>query len=157
MGTVVPASRGVFIKVIFMRKILCSACLLGVDCKYNGGNNANKKIFDLAKGNILVPVCPEQLGGLPTPRPRSCRQGDRIVLKSAVVRDFSERYFRGARETLKLAQLLDIKEAILKQRSPSCGCGKIYADFNGTVVAGDGVAAEILKQNGIKVISEEEL
>jgi uncharacterized protein YbbK (DUF523 family) len=130
---------------------------LGVNCKYDGGNNANQKVLGLAKENILVPVCPELLGGLPTLRPRSCRQGNRIVMKSTATRDFSERYFRGARETLKLAQLLDIKEAILKQRSPSCGCGKIYADFNGTIINGDGVAAELLKQNGIKVISEEEL
>ena len=153
----VSASRGIFNKVNLMRKILCSACLLGVNCKYDGGNNAHQKILDLAKENILIPVCPEQLGGLPTPRPRSCRQGNRIVLKSAAVRDFSERYFRGARETLKITQLLNIKEAILKQRSPSCGCGKIYADFNGTIINGDGVAAELLKQNGVKVISEEEL
>jgi uncharacterized protein YbbK (DUF523 family) len=131
--------------------------LLGVNCKYDGGNNANQKVLDLAKENILVPVCPEQLGGLPTPRPRSCRQGNRVVLKTTATRDFSERYFRGARETLKIIQLLNIKEAILNQRSPSCGSGKIYVDFNGVIVNGDGIAAELLKQNGVKVISEEEL
>lgn len=138
-----------------MRKILCSACLLGVDCKYNGGSNANQEITDFAKKAILIPVCPEQLAGLPTPRPRSCRKGGTVVDEFG--KDVTEAFTKGAQETLKIARLLGIREAILKQKSPSCGCGQIYADFDGKIIAGDGVTAELLKKNGIKVISEEEL
>lgn len=138
-----------------MRKILCSACLLGINCKYDGGNNANQKVIDLSKKEILIPICPEQLGGLPTPRPRACRRGDRVIDEAG--KDVTALYSRGAMETLKIAQTLNIQEAILKQKSPSCGLGQIHADFSGTIVAGDGVAAELLKKNGIKVVSDEEL
>lgn len=135
-----------------MRKILCSACLLGIDCKYDGGNNANQKLIDLAQKEILIPVCPEQLGGLPTPRSRACRQGNQVIDETG--QNITAAYFKGAEETLKIAQALNIKEAILKQKSPSCGCGKIHADFSGTITVGDGVTAELLKKNGIKVVSE---
>jgi len=138
-----------------MRKILCSACLLGVDCKYDGGNNANKNILGLAQKEILISIRPEQLGGLPTPRSRACRMGDKVI--DELGNDKTEAFARGAQETLKIAKELNVGEAILKQRSPSCGNGKIYADFDGKIIDGDGVTAELLKKNGIKVVSDDEL
>jgi len=138
-----------------MKKILCSACLLGINCKYDGGDNANKKVLTLAKKEILIPVCPEQLGGLSTSRPRSCRKGSVVVNEYG--KDVTKAFIRGAQETLKIARLFGAKEAVLKQKSPSCGCGKIYADLAGKIITGDGVTAELLKKNGIKVVSEEEL
>ncbi len=138
-----------------MRKILCSACLLGINCKYNGSNNASKKVLDLAKTENLIPVCPEQLGGLTTPRPRSCRMEDDVI--DELGNNITEAFARGAQETLKIAKELNVGEAILKQRSPSCGCGKIYADFDGKIIDGDGVTAELLKKNGIEVVSDDEL
>ncbi|MFZ3099740.1 MAG: DUF523 domain-containing protein [Minisyncoccales bacterium] len=138
-----------------MKKILCSACLLGINCKYNGGNNANAKVLELAKKEILVPVCPEQLGGLPMPRPRSGRRGNTVVNEFG--NNITESFIRGAKETLRIAKLLGIDRAILKQKSPSCGCGKIYADFGGRIIDGDGITAELLNRDGIKIISEEEL
>lgn len=138
-----------------MEKILCSACLLGINCKYDGGNNQCQKVLDLAKDNILIPICPEQLGGLPAPRPRSGRRVNRVI--NELGNDITKAFFRGAKEALKIAKLLDINKAILKQRSPSCGCGQIYADFDGTIIKGDGIAAELLKRNGIRIITEEDL
>lgn len=138
-----------------MKKILCSACLLGINCKYDGGNNANQKVLELAKKEILIPLCPEQLGGLPTPRPRSGRRGNRVINEFGD--DMTEAFARGAKERLRVAKLLGINEAILKQCSPSCGCGQIYADFEGTITDGYGITAELLKNNGIKIISEERL
>jgi len=134
---------------------LCSACLLGINCKYNGSNNASKKVLDLAKTENLIPVCPEQLGGLTTPRPRSCRMEDDVI--DELGNNITEAFARGAQETLKIAKELNVGEAILKQRSPSCGCGKIYADFDGKIIDGDGVTAELLKKNGIEVVSDDEL
>ena len=138
-----------------MKRILCSACLLGVNCKYDGGNNANKKILDFAKKKNLIPICPEQLGGLSTPRPRACREGKIVIDEFG--KDVTSAFERGAKETLKIAKLFGAKTAILKQRSPSCGSGQIYADFNGKIIKGNGVTAGLLKKNGIRVISEEGL
>ncbi|MBU3965253.1 DUF523 domain-containing protein [Patescibacteria group bacterium] len=135
---------------------LCSACLLGINCKDNGKNNRNEKIIELTRREILIPVCPEQLGGLPTPRKRARQRKGRIYKESG--EDITRNFNRGAKEVLKIAELLGIKEAIFKQRSPSCGVGQIYdGNFSGTVIKGDGVTTALLKKNGIKVISEEEL
>lgn len=138
-----------------MEKFLCSACLLGINCKYNGGNNANEKVLKLAEKESLIPVCPEQLSGLPTPRPRSGRRGNMVVNEFGD--NITESFMRGAKETLKIAKLFDANNAILKAKSPSCGYGKIYADFNGRIIDGDGITAELLNRNGIKIISEEDL
>lgn len=141
---------------------LVSACLLGINCKYNGKNNLNAKVLKLKEnGEILIPVCPEQLGGLETPRSRAEILGKEVRVKvneqHGVMR-VTDRYRRGAREVLKIAELYGIREAILKQRSPSCGSGKIYnGNFTGTVIEGDGITTALLKKNGITVISEEEL
>ncbi len=139
-----------------VRVKLCSACLLGIKCRYDNKSKPNKKVIKLSKKEVLIPVCPEQLGGLPTPRENSERQGKRVITASG--KDETENFERGAREVSKLAKLFGIKEAIFKQRSPSCGCGKIYdGTFSGKLIKGDGVATALLKKNGIKVISEEEL
>ncbi len=148
-----------------MKVKLCSACLLGMNCRYDGDNKQNAKIIELAKKDVLVPICPEQLGGLPTPREPAETSGDssqvfikkaKVVTKSGV--DVTDNFIKGAKEVLKIVKLFDIKEAILKQRSPSCGCGRIYdGTFSGKVIAGYGVTAALLKNNGVKVISEDDL
>jgi len=135
---------------------LCSACLLGIKCRYNGKGKANKKVIELAKQKVLLPVCPEQLGGLATPREPAERRGKRVIAKSG--KDVTDNFIRGAEQILKLANLLGIKEAILKQKSPSCGSGKIYdGTFSNNLIKGDGVTAALLKKNKIKVITEEDL
>lgn len=135
---------------------LCSACLLGVKCRYNGKSKPNEKVIELSKIEKLIPICPEQLGDLPIPREPAEQQGNKIVSKSG--KDVTDHFIRGAEETLKIAQKLNVKEAIMKQRSPSCGCGQIPdGTFSKIIIEGDGVTTALLKKNGIKVISEEEL
>lgn len=139
-------------------KILISACLLGFDCKYNGGNNrmADAEIAALRERFELIPVCPECCGGLPTPRTPSERLGDRVVSKTGA--DVTEQFEKGARAALGLTRHFGIKTAILKANSPSCGSGTIYdGSFTGTLVPGDGVTAELLKKHGIKVTDENAL
>ncbi len=148
-----------------MKVRLCSACLLGVNCRYNGISKPNEKIIALSKKETLIPVCPEQLGGQATPRPNSEIKGgdgyDVLDNKAKVIEeddsDISSYFIKGAEEVLKIAKLFNINKAILKQRSPSCGCGQIYdGTFSGKTIKGDGVTAALLKRNGVKVISEEE-
>ena len=135
---------------------LCSACLLGIDCKWDGKSKPNEKVVELSRREILIPICPEQLGGLPTPREPSEQLGDKVTTKSG--KDVTEQYSRGANETLKIARFYKIKKAILKQKSPSCGCGKTYdGTFTGKLIDGDGVTTALLKRNGIEVITEENL
>ena len=149
-----------------MNMKLCSACLLGIKCRYNGKSKTNKKVLKLVKKEVLIPVCPEQLGGMATPRePAEIVGGDgrdvlkgeaKVVTKSG--KDVTENFVKGARQVLKIAKLFGIKEAILKQKSPSCGCGKIHdGTFSGKIIKGYGATASLLKKHGIKVISEEEL
>ncbi len=135
---------------------LCSACLLGINCRYDGESKPNEKVIELSKKETLIPVCPEQLGGLRTPREASEQKDGKVFTKTGV--EVTTQFKKGAEEVLKTAKRLGIKEAILKQRSPSCGCGQIYnGNFDGTIIEGDGVTTKLLKENGIKVISEEEL
>ncbi|MEK6731978.1 MAG: DUF523 domain-containing protein [Pseudomonadota bacterium] len=137
-------------------KTLCSACLLGASCRYDGKSKANEKVLNLAAKETLIPICPEQLGGLSTPRVVAERNGSKVVTKDGA--DVTGSYELGAQEVLKLAKTLGCNKAILKQRSPSCGCGQIYdGTFSGTLVEGDGVTTKLLKQNGISVITEEDL
>jgi len=136
--------------------ILCSACLLGIKCRYDGKSKRNKKIIQLSKKVVLIPVCPEQLGGLPTPRVPAEQRGKRFFTKSG--KDVTQNFKRGAEEALRLAKLFNIKKAVLKQRSPSCGCGQIQdGTFSKTIIKGDGSTTALLKKNKIKVISEEDL
>lgn len=135
---------------------ICSACLLGIRCRYDGKTKGNRKVIDLARKEFLIPLCPEQLGGLSTPREPAQRKGQRVITESG--KDVSKNFKEGARQVLKIAKLYGVKEAILKQRSPSCGCGQIYdGTFSKTIKKGDGVTASLLKKNGIKVTTEEDL
>jgi len=135
---------------------LCSACLLGYKCRYDGKTKPNKKVLELSKKEDFIPVCPEEMGGLPTPRKPV--EGGAKKLFSQDGRPPEKEFKRGAKKVLTLAKKYKIKEAILKQRSPSCGNGQIYdGSFSGTIITGDGVTAALLKENGITVLSEEEL
>lgn len=144
---------------------LVSACLLGVNCRYDGQNNLNEKVMRLATKEVLIPVCPEQLGGLETPRePMGITGGGGSEVldgKARVVnridRDVTENLVRGAEETLKIAKSSGVREAIFKARSPSCGCGKIHNGTSPRLMEGDGVTAALLKMNGIRVITEDDL
>lgn len=133
-------------------KILVSSCLLGLNCRYDGGNNYSKEVEEFLKNYEVIPICPEIMGGLPTPRTPSERQADRVINKDG--KDVTEQYKKGARECLFLAQKYDVKKALLKLRSPSCGSKEIYdGTFSHTIIEGDGVTAELFKKNGIEVIS----
>ncbi len=135
---------------------ICSACLLGVNCRYNGERKPNEKVLSLASKETLIPICPEQMGGLATPRAASEIQNGHVINNEGV--DVTEEFERGAEEVLKIAKLYNIKEAILKQRSPSCGCGLIYdGTFSGNVIKGDGITAKLLKENGVSIKTEGDL
>ena len=137
-------------------RILISACLLGARCRYDGVSKLQPWISDLAERHILVPVCPEQLGGLPTPRPPAERRGDRVVTEAGT--DVTVQYRRGAEEALALCRMLGCDAAVLKERSPSCGHGQVYdGTFTGTLTAGDGVTAELLEQHGVPVYGESQI
>ncbi len=139
-----------------MKKILVSACLLGYNCRYLGDNRLCQKVVDLGKDNILIPVCPEQLGGLPTPRFPGERINGKVVNNHGV--DVTEEYLRGANLALAIAKANDVDYCVFKAQSPSCGSGLIYdGTFTGNKIAGDGTTAELLKKNGFKVITETEL
>lgn len=133
--------------------ILISACLLGVNCRYDGKITFVEELREAIKKHSFIPVCPEQLGGLMTPRTPSERVGDKVLMKTG--EDVTENFTRGAYEALRLAQLYDCKYAILKERSPSCGSETIYdGTFSGTLVKGMGVTADLLRKNGITVLNE---
>ena len=139
-----------------MENILVSACLLGIGCRYDGKHKANPDVLALMERYNLIPACPEIFGGLPTPRVPSERIGERVMMKDG--RDVTENYRRGAEEALTLCRIYDIKTAILKARSPSCGKGEIYdGSFTGALTQRDGVTAELLISNGIRVLSEDEI
>lgn len=138
-----------------MDKLLVSACLLGTPCRYDSKSKADAHVLALAEKYELIPVCPEQLGGLPTPRTPSERCGERIMTQDG--RDVTDSYRRGAEAALRLCLANGCAAAILKERSPSCGCGEIYdGTFSHTVVPGNGVTAELLLAHGVKVIGESE-
>lgn len=139
---------------------LVSACLAGINCRYDGENSGNKIIVDLVKQGRAIPVCPEQLGGLPTPRV-SCEivideSGDKKVV-SKEKKDFTKQFTKGAEETLRISKAMGVKKAILKSKSPSCGCGLIYdGTFSGKLMKGNGLTAEALIKNGIKVYTDKD-
>lgn len=148
-----------------MLKILVSACLLGINTKYNGSNNKNEKIIELLKRKdiILIPVCPEQLAGLPTPREPADLTGDglTVLLKKAKVishsgNDLTSYFIKGAYETLKIAKLYNVKLAILKARSPSCGVKGVYEYHSKILKPWNGVTTALLLKEGIKVVSDEQ-
>ena len=138
-----------------MEVLLVSACLMGFDCKYSGGNNAlSPETLDALRRSFrLIPVCPETAGGLPTPREPSERRGERVVSRDG--RDVTAAFQKGAVLTLRLAERYGAKRALLKCNSPSCGSGMIYdGSFSGTLIPGDGMTAKLLKSRGIAVIGE---
>ena len=138
-----------------MEALLVSACLMGFDCKYSGGNNAlpPAALDNLRRSFRLIPVCPETAGGLPTPREPSERRGERVVSRDG--RDVTAAFQKGAALTLRLAERYGAKRALLKCNSPSCGSGFVYdGSFSGKLVPGDGVTAELLKSQGISVVGE---
>ena len=142
-----------------MENVLISACLLGVACRYDGCRKPlpHFVIEKLKQEYSLIPICPEIMGGLPTPRIPAEVQLDRKVLRSDGA-DVTENYRKGAEEALRLAELFQCKLAILKEKSPSCGAGRIYdGSFSRTLIGGDGITAELLKKNGIRVIGESEI
>lgn len=139
-----------------MDKLLVSACLLGTPCRYDGRSKADARVQAMAEKYELIPVCPEQLGGLPTPRVPSERRGERVVMRSG--RDVTAEYRRGAEAALALCLKNGCKAAVLKERSPSCGCGEVYdGTFSRRLIAGDGVTAEALKERGITVYGESDV
>ena len=120
--------------------ILVSACLLGVNCKYSGKNNRNENVLRLAEKHTLIPVCPEQLGGLPTPRYPSEICGGRVI--NNIGEDVTAYYEKGAGEALNIAKLFGCERAVLKARSPECGSKEIYdGTFTKTVIQGKGITA----------------
>ena len=138
-----------------MEKLLISACLTGENCKYDGGNNAlpPETLAALRARYELVPVCPERLGGLPTPRVPSERQGGRVVSRTG--EDVTAAFRRGAEEALRSARENGCRRALLKANSPSCGSGTIYdGSFSGTLTGGYGVAAELLIYEKIEVFGD---
>lgn len=146
--------------------ILVSGCLLGMNCRYNSLVNKDTKVVNFLKDKNFIPICPEQQGGLSTPRlPSEIQYGtgcdvidNKAQIKNTSNEDVTEEFLRGAYEVLKLTQLVDVEYAILKARSPSCGVGKIYdGTFSGKLRDGDGVCTSLLKRHNIKVITEEEL
>ena len=153
-----------------MSRILVSACLLGCNCRYDGQLKTCQKVIDLAEDpdNVLIPICPEQMGGLTTPRVSSERQRDgngnilpptaerALVMKNGS--DVTENYNRGVEIALKIAKLNKIDYAILKSGSPSCGKGMIYdGSFSGSKAPGNGITTDALLAAGYKVINEDEL
>ncbi len=145
--------------------LLISACLAGIHCKYNHDNNYNNKIIQVIKEKPSIILCPEQLGGMSTPRPPAEIVGgdgkDVLRGKAKVINvegeDVTNFFILGAKEVLEIVRLYGIKKAILKSGSPSCGCGEIYdGSFSGKKVIGDGVTTALLKRNGIEVVTEKE-
>ncbi|OUR99962.1 purine-nucleoside phosphorylase [Halobacteriovorax marinus] len=133
-------------------KIIVSSCLAGFCCRYDGDHKERLDIVKMVQEGLAIPVCPEQLGGLPTPREPAEVQGDKVITKSGA--DVSAEYERGANEALKMAQIIGAKKAILKSKSPMCGCDLIYdGSYSGQIKSGDGVFTKLLKLNSIEVES----
>lgn len=137
-------------------KILVSACLLGEDCKYNGKNNKDEDLISFLKNHQVFPVCPEVMGGLPTPRfPSEIKDGKVINIKGESVH---QEFTRGAELALEIAQAKQVDLAILQPRSPSCGVKQVYdGTFSGQLVAGSGIFASLLKEEGFRAIGPDEI
>ena len=144
-------------------KYIVSACLAGVKCRYDGGNCCSEEVMRWVRQGIAIPICPEQLGGLPTPRPCSeivdgdgydVLEGRARVCYCETGKDVTAEFIKGAQETLRLAQLVGATQAVLKQKSPSCGYGQIWC--RGRLKEGNGVTAALLSKNGILVRTADE-
>ncbi len=143
--------------------IIVSACLIGFNCRYDGGNHFEEALFEPSLKKLLVPVCPEQIGGLPTPRaPSEIKGGDgldvlegRAQVVSASGGDVTDCFLRGAQEVMRFMKLMGISTAIMKEKSPSCGV--FHIKRNGAILRGAGVTAALLTKNGIQVISSDRI
>lgn len=136
--------------------LLVSSCLLGVCCRYDQKTIPVDNVLKLKEKYHLIPVCPEQLGGLSTPRPPAEIQKDKVIAKDGT--DVTSAYQLGAKEALRIAHIFECNQAVLKERSPSCGSNQIYdGTFQGILVHGNGITANLFKKNGIKVFGESEL
>ena len=139
-----------------MANIIVSACLLGFDCRYKGDGCLCERLAALAEKHTLIPVCPEQLGGLPTPRDPAEICGGKVI--DSAGRDVTAKFSAGAQAALKAARLNRVNTAVLKARSPSCGRGLIYdGTFTGRKIPGDGFTAKLFLENEINVFTEDEL
>ena len=137
-------------------KIAVSACLLGENCKYNGGNNYSEKVIDYTKGHEVIPVCPEVLGGLSIPREPAEIVNGIVSLKDGTSVD--KEFRQGAKEALEIVKEQNADIVILQSRSPSCGVNTVYdGSFSGRNISGQGVFADLLRRNGMKVIDVEDL
>lgn len=140
---------------------LVSACLAGENCRYDGKNSRNEAVVELVRQGKAIPVCPEQLGGLPTPRCpcEIVRAGDgSIRVMSRDGRDLTREFYAGAEKALAIAKAHGVRKAILKSKSPSCGCGQVYdGTFSGRLTEGHGVTAKLLMDNQIEVCTEDDL
>ncbi len=136
--------------------IIVSGCLAGLRCRFDGRENPVQKIIDLVKEGKAIPLCSEQLGGLATPRAKAERVGEKVLTEDGV--DITSQFKRGADEVLKIAKIVGCKKAILKSKSPSCGSCEIFdGTFSKTLIKGNGVLAELLKENNIEVVTENEI
>ena len=137
-------------------KIMVSACLLGENCKYNGANNLSEKVVKFIEGHEVISVCPEVMGGLPTPRiPSEIVNG---VVTAADGRNVDAEFRKGAQIGLELAKENDVDLVILQSRSPSCGVKQVYdGTFSGNKIDGQGIFVQLLIENGYKVIDVEDL
>jgi len=138
-----------------MIKYIISACLAGVNCKYDGGNNLKDEIAELIRNGEAVLICPEQMGGMPTPRPAAEINGDKVI--NICGEDVTHNFEKGAQEALRIAKLYNATHAVLKERSPSCGVNFIYdGSHQGKKISGKGFTTRLLEKHGINIVSEEE-
>ena len=137
-------------------KIMVSACLLGENCKYSGGNNRDENVLRFIDGHEVIPVCPEAMGGLPTPRPPAEIVRGEVINREG--KSVDAQYRRGAQMALEIARREKIDLAILQSRSPSCGVKEIYdGTFSGKRIPGQGVTARLLAEQGFKLVDREDL
>ena len=138
-----------------MKRVIISACLLGLKVRYDGKSKENEDILSLINDFEFIPVCPEVFGGLPTPRVPSEIKDGKVINKDVI--DVTSNYLRGAEETLRLCKIYNVDTVVFKSKSPSCGKGLIYdGTFSGNLVHGNGITTGYLLKNGIKVYSEDE-
>ena len=138
------------------KNILVSACLLGQSCRYDGKSKPCERVIALKDTYNLIPICPEVMGGLPTPRTPSEICGELVLMKDG--RNVTENYNRGAQKALEIARENACTVAILKEKSPSCGSGLIHNGlFDGDLIEGDGITAKLLKSQGILVLGESKI
>lgn len=138
--------------------IIVSACLLGANTRYDGKSSSTEEVISLLKQHNLIPVCPEQLGGMQTPRYPSEIQAGESVIKNSQGEDVTSCFVKGAEEALLLALLCNCKLAILKSKSPSCGKGLVYdGSFSRRLIKGNGIFAQMLIDNGIEVYTEKDI